>query len=167
LQALLEDEMRQRQKLEAKHQRMALQLHDERAQREAQAQQLADIMQFLQGLGQHTGFSLPLGLFAPRPPPPLVFHATPVSMQLYCFRLFFACMTSTFCLTHAISSLLCSLNRWVWIIQLMLLQVIKVYLHHSLSGQLGNDGCSYTCICICCSLGDGMVIYLWCTCGFV
>ena len=43
--------MRQRQELEAEHQRMVAQLEAERAERQAQAQRLTDIMEFLQGLG--------------------------------------------------------------------------------------------------------------------
>ena len=123
----------------AEQQRMAIQLQNERAQREAQAQQLADITQFLQGLGQHTGFSLPPGLLAPHPPPPPSLHATPVSMKVYCFRLCFDCMTSTFCLTHIISSPLCSLNRRVRIIRLMGLEVTALFLHEAPSFPFFNE----------------------------
>ena len=58
MQAQLEEEMRQRQELEAGQQRMAAQLEAERAEWQAQAQRLTDIMEFLQGLGQRVGFSL-------------------------------------------------------------------------------------------------------------
>ena len=88
--------MRQRQELEAGQQRMAAQLEAERAERQAQAQRLTDITEFLQGLGQRVGFSVPSGLLVPplpsRPAPP----ATPVSMKVFYFRLCFACMASTF-----------------------------------------------------------------------
>ena len=78
MQAQLE-EARQRQDL-------AAQLQSERTAREAQAQRMAEMMQFMQTLGQHTGLAMPPGLFAP-PPTPVV-AATPVS-----FCLCFACMT--------------------------------------------------------------------------
>ena len=87
MQARLEQEARQRHDL-------AVQLESERAAREAQEKRMADITAFLQGLGQHTGFALPPGLLAP--PPSTALTATPVSMKVYCFRLCFACMTSTF-----------------------------------------------------------------------
>ena len=87
MQARLEQEMRQRQELSA-------QLEAEQAERQAQTQRLADITEFLQGLGQHTGFAVPAGLLAPPPRPAAA--ATPVSMKVFCFRLCFACMTSTF-----------------------------------------------------------------------
>ena len=93
MQARLEQEMRQRQELEAEQQRMSAQLEAERAERQAQ---LADITEFLQGLGQHTGFAVPAALLAPPPPPRPAAAATPVSMKVFCFRLCFACMTSTF-----------------------------------------------------------------------
>lgn len=103
MQARLEQEMRQRQELEAEQQRMSAQLEaeraerqDERAEGQAQTQRLADITEFLQGLGQHTGFAVPAGLLAPPPPPRPAAAATPVSMKVFCFRLCFACMTSTF-----------------------------------------------------------------------
>ena len=96
LQARLEQEMRQRQELEAGHQRMVAQLEAERAERQAQAQRLMDITEFLQGLGQRVGFSLPAGLLIPPPPPRPTAAATPVSMKVFYFRLCFACMASTF-----------------------------------------------------------------------
>jgi len=110
LQARLEQEMRQRQELEAGHQRMVAQLEAERAEREAeraereaerakrqaQAQRLTDITEFLQGLGQRVGFSLPAGLLVlPLPPRPAA-PATPMSMKVFYFRLCLACMASTF-----------------------------------------------------------------------
>ena len=88
--------MRQRQELEAGHQRMAAQLEAERAERQAQAQSLTDITEFLQGLGQRVGFSLPAGLLVPPLPPRPAAPATPVSMKVFYFRLCFACMASTF-----------------------------------------------------------------------
>ena len=88
--------MRQRQELEAGQQRMAAQLEAERAERQAQAQRLMDITEFLQGLGQRVGFSLPAGLLVPPPPPRPATAATPVSIKLFYFRLCFACMASTF-----------------------------------------------------------------------
>ena len=90
MQARLEQEMRQRQELEAGHQRMVAQLEVERAEREperterqAQAQRLTDITEFLQGLGQRVGFSLPPGLLVPPPPPRPAATATPVSMKVF------------------------------------------------------------------------------------
>ena len=80
MQARLEQEMRQRQELEAGQQRMAAQLE---AERQAQAQRLTDIMEFLQGLGQRVGFSLPAGLLVPPPPPRPAAAATPVSMKVF------------------------------------------------------------------------------------
>ena len=92
--------MRQRQELEAGHQRMAVQLEAkreaERAERLAQAQRLTDITEFLQGLGQCVGLSLPPGLLVPPSPPRLAAPTTPVSMKVFYFRLCFACMASTF-----------------------------------------------------------------------
>ena len=79
MQVRLEEEARQRQDL-------AAQLQSERAAREAQAQRMAEMMQFMQTLGQHTGLAVPPRLFAPPPTPTAA--ATPVS-----FRLCFACMT--------------------------------------------------------------------------
>jgi uncharacterized membrane protein YccC len=96
LQARLEQEMRQRQELEAEQQRIAAQLEAERAEWQAQAQRLTDITEFLQGLGQCVGFSLPAGLLVPPLPPHPVAAATPVSMKVFYFRLCFACMASTF-----------------------------------------------------------------------
>ena len=83
--------MRQRQELEAEQQRMAAQLE---AERQAQAQRLMDITDFLQGLGQHMGLSLPPGLLVPPPPPRPAAAATPVSIKVFYFHLCFACMAS-------------------------------------------------------------------------
>ena len=88
--------MRQRQELEAGHQRMAAQLEAEQAERQAQAQRLTDITEFLQGLGQCMGLSLPPGLLVPPPPLRPTAAATPVSIKVFYFRLCFACMASTF-----------------------------------------------------------------------
>ena len=77
--------MRQCQELEAGQQRMAAQLEAERAERLAQAQRLTDIMEFLQGLGQHVGFSLPTGLLVPPLPPRPAAAATLVSMKVFTF----------------------------------------------------------------------------------
>ena len=96
MQARLEQEMRQRQELEAGQQRMAAQPEAERAERQAQAQRLMDITDFLQGLGQRMGLSLPPGLLVPPPPPRPTAAATPLSMKVFYFRLCFACMASTF-----------------------------------------------------------------------
>ena len=89
MQARLEQEMKERQELGA-------QLEAERAKRQAQAQRLMDITDFLQGLGQRVGFSLPAGLLVPPPPPRPTAAATPMSMKVFYFRLCFACMASTF-----------------------------------------------------------------------
>ena len=89
MQAWLKQEMRQRQE-------PAAQLDAERTERQAQAQRLTDITEFLQGLGQRMGFSLPAGLLVPPPPPRAAAAATPVSMKVFYFRLCFACMASTF-----------------------------------------------------------------------
>ena len=96
MQARLEQEMRQRQELEAGQQRMAAQLEAERAKWQAQAQRLTDITEFLQGLGKRVGFSLLAGLLVPPPPPCPAAPATPVSMKVFYFCLYFACMASTF-----------------------------------------------------------------------
>ena len=96
MQARLEQEMRQRLELEAGHQRMAAEREAERADWQAQAQRLTDITEFLQGLGQRVGFSLPPGLLVPPPPPRPAAATTPVSMKVFYFRLCFACMASTF-----------------------------------------------------------------------
>ena len=81
--------MRQRQEL-------AAQLDAEWTERQAQAQRLTDITEFLQGLGQRVEFSLPAGLLVPPPPlrPVAAATPTPVSMKVFYFRLCFACMTS-------------------------------------------------------------------------
>ena len=89
MQARLEQEMKERQELGA-------QLEAERAERQAQAQRLMDITEFLQGLGQRVGFSLPVGLLVPPPPLRPTAAATPVSMKVFYFHLCFACMASTF-----------------------------------------------------------------------
>jgi len=77
-------------------QELGAQLEAERAKRQAQAQRLTDIIEFLQGLGQRVGFSLPPGLLVPPPPPRPAATSIPVSMKVFYFRLCFACMTSTF-----------------------------------------------------------------------
>jgi len=87
LQPRLEQEMKERQELGA-------QLEAERAERQAQAQRLMDITDFLQGLGQRMGLSLPPGLLVPPPPPRPA--ATPMSMKNFYFCLCFTCMASTF-----------------------------------------------------------------------
>ena len=89
MQARLEQEMKESKELGA-------QLEAERAEQQAQAQRLMDIMEFLQGLGQRVGFSLPAGLLVPPPPLRPTAAATPVSMKVFYFRLCFACMASTF-----------------------------------------------------------------------
>ena len=75
---------------------MAAQLEAERAERQAQAQRLTAITEFLQGLRQRVGFSLPAGLLVPPPPPRSAAATTPVSMKVFYFRLCLACMASTF-----------------------------------------------------------------------
>ena len=80
MQAWLEQEMRQCLELEAEHQRMVAQLE---AERQTQAQRLTDITEFLQGLGQRVGFSLPAGLLVPPLPPRPAAAATPVSMKVF------------------------------------------------------------------------------------
>ncbi|XP_066315140.1 uncharacterized protein [Miscanthus floridulus] len=81
LETRLEHEMRQRRELEARLQKMPAQLEAERAEREAerqvQAQRLTDITEFLQGLEQRVGFSLPAGLLVPPPSPRPTAPATP------------------------------------------------------------------------------------------
>jgi hypothetical protein len=80
--------------LQAENERMAQELRDlaartevaewerqeERAERERQAKQLAEITAFLQHFGQVNG--VPLSMFAPAPPP---ITASLVSMNPYCF----------------------------------------------------------------------------------
>ena len=61
------------------------QLEAERAERQAQAQRLMDITDFLQGLGQRMGLSLPPGLLVPPPSPRPAAAATPVSMKVFTF----------------------------------------------------------------------------------
>ena len=87
MQARLEQEMKERQELGA-------QLEAERAERQAQAQRLTNITEFLQGLKQRVGFSLPVGLLVPPPPPHPAAAATPVSIKVFYFCLCFACMAS-------------------------------------------------------------------------
>ena len=87
MQARLEQEMRQ-------HQELAAQLDAERTERQAQAQRLTDITEFLQGLGQRAGFSLPAGLLVPPPPPRPAAAATPVNIKVFYLRLCFACKAS-------------------------------------------------------------------------
>ena len=67
-----------------------------RAERQAQAQRLTDITEFLQGLGQRVGLSLPPGLLIPPSPSRPAAAATPMSMKVFYFLLCFACMSSTF-----------------------------------------------------------------------
>ena len=71
---------------------MAAQLEAERdewevewAEWEAQAQRLTNITEFLQGLGQRVGLSLPPGLLVPPPPSRPAAAATPVSMKVFSF----------------------------------------------------------------------------------
>ena len=64
-------------------QELGAQLEAERAERQAQAQRLTDIIEFLQGLGQRVGFSLPAGLLVPPPPPCPATAATPVSIKVF------------------------------------------------------------------------------------
>jgi hypothetical protein len=68
-------------------QELGAQLEAERAERQAQAQRLMDITDFLQGLGQRMGLSLPPGLLVPPPPPRPAAAATPVSIKVFYFRL--------------------------------------------------------------------------------
>ena len=75
MQARLEQEMKERQEL-------GTQLEAKRGERQAQAQRLMDITDFLQGLGQHMGLSLPPGLLVPPPPPHPAAAATPVSIKV-------------------------------------------------------------------------------------
>ena len=77
-------------------QELGAQLEAERAERQAQAQRLTDITEFLQGLGQRVGFSLPVGLLVPPLPLRPAAAATPMSMKVFYFRLCFACMAYTF-----------------------------------------------------------------------
>ena len=94
MQAQLQEQERQRQQLEENQQRLATQLLAEKAAREAQAQRLTDLTQFLQTLGQQSGFSLPPSLLAP-PLPVHPVHSATVSTKVYCFPLCFACITYT------------------------------------------------------------------------
>jgi hypothetical protein len=48
-----------------------------------QQQQMAEILRYMQSLGQHTGLAAPPSLFAiPPPPPPPSARGTPVSMSM-------------------------------------------------------------------------------------
>ena len=75
MQARLEQEMKERQELGAQLE----------AERQAQAQRLMDITDFLQGLGQRMGLSLPPGLLVLPPPPRPAAAATPVSIKVFTF----------------------------------------------------------------------------------
>ena len=57
------------------------------AERQAQAQRLMDITDFLQGLGQRMGLSLPPGLLVPPPLPRPAAVATSVSMKVFLLSL--------------------------------------------------------------------------------
>jgi hypothetical protein len=46
-----------------------------------QQQQMAEVLRYMQALGQKTGVAPPASLFVTLPPPPLG-HATPVSMSM-------------------------------------------------------------------------------------
>jgi hypothetical protein len=119
---------------------MQAQLAAERAEREAQEMKMADLIQFVSRMGAQNGLQLPTTLYAPPSTPAA---PTPVSMNVYYFRLCFAC------LTHAISPTLCSLSRRVPITHLMRqvgLRTIKVHIHHSRGGQVGSDSVSRTSI---------------------
>ena len=73
---------------------MAAEREAERAERLAQQEKMAEIVRFMQRIGAQTGVTLPAALLAPPPPPPVA--ATPVSVNVYCFRFCFASIISTF-----------------------------------------------------------------------
>ena len=64
-------------------QQQSLELQQERARREAQEQQMASVLAWMQSLGQHAGFSVPPPpIVAPVPVTPLahLWFGTPVSI---------------------------------------------------------------------------------------
>ena len=110
MQARLEQEMKERQELGG-------QLEAERAKRQAQAQRLMDITDFLQGLGQRVGFSLLAGLLVPPPPPRPAAAATPVSMKVFLlslvlclYGLYLPRLAIQIILSHMQSFLLCAVS---------------------------------------------------------
>jgi hypothetical protein len=51
------------------------------AMEQRQQQQMAEVLQYMQALGQKMGVAPPASLFVTPPPPPIG-HATPVSMSM-------------------------------------------------------------------------------------
>ena len=99
------------------HQELGAQLEAERAERQAQAQRLTDITEFLQELGQRVGFSLPAGLLVPPPPPRPAAAATPVSMKVFLlslvlclYRLYLPRLDIQIILPHMQSFLFCAVS---------------------------------------------------------
>ena len=71
MQTRLEEAERARQEMQEALQQQSLELQQERARREAQEQQMASVLAWMQSLGKHAGFSVP-------PPPITVPVATPL-----------------------------------------------------------------------------------------
>ena len=51
------------------------------AEQQRQQHQMAEVLQYMQSLGQHTGLAAAPSLFVIPPPPPLA-HGTPISMSM-------------------------------------------------------------------------------------
>jgi hypothetical protein len=66
---------------EADRQRMEAMEAQRIAMEQRQQQQMAEVLQYMQALGQKMGVAPPASLFVTPPPPPLG-HATPVSMNM-------------------------------------------------------------------------------------
>ena len=65
--------------MQAKMERVESEREAERAEREAEQQRMAEILQYMQSLGAATGVLPPPSLFAPPPPPQ---NSTPVSINV-------------------------------------------------------------------------------------
>ena len=67
--------------MQAKMERVESEREAKRAEREAEQQRMAEILQYMQSLGATTGVLPPPSLFAPPPPPPPQ-NSTPVSINV-------------------------------------------------------------------------------------
>jgi hypothetical protein len=83
LQVQLAEAQRERQEVLEQLQQQSLELQQERARREAQEQQMASVLAWMQSLGQHAGFSVPpppITVPVPTPLPPHLRFGSPVSI---------------------------------------------------------------------------------------
>ena len=83
MQTRLEEAERARQEMQEALQRQSLELQQERAAREAQEQQMASVLAWMQSFGQHAGFSVPpppISVPVPTPLPPHLRFGSPVSI---------------------------------------------------------------------------------------